>query len=575
MIASETDIIEWLESYDRGYLQQLYNQELYSFGEKWRKSSGDFAADLYGDYPYFRSIKIRQLQIGQSRRILNNAVLSVSRLLGGEPEPEYPQVDKWTGEWRKQVMLERARMGNWNVQRENMFTYGDNLGWCVGQMYFRDHPVSGKPYLRMRHVPTHNCIWDRHCNSLGEADKISFVHYPSPAKALAMYPELKNLPGLVEDDVFGRAEDNLVGRPFQFIRLTEGYWLDGDGTDPTYYVIAGSWKGPKHMIVRKPSMCLDYLPITWYEYLNVPGIDRPVGKVTLQQATQEALNEIEGRCRHIVKKHVGFDIAYLHLLEPADVDKIRRGEPDVIVRFKENAVLPPGITNPWFRVPAGELSAAIITWWQICNQQYNGDSFTTEMDRQQGGAGKTATENVLLDSRAQQAQTLSKMQILRMDQRTFEVAGKMMALGDQHPTQIDAQGYNVTLNDPRYPETSFASLFAEPSRVLVDRQSIEASDAAAKQSMRLAQLDSLAPEVAAGVISPVWMATEKLKAIGEKDPKSALAPAAGGDTAMGGEPMPGLGPVQGSGLGAQGAVGTDQPLPSGAMQNVQQAAGVT
>jgi hypothetical protein len=110
---------------------------------------------------------------------------------------------------------------------------------------------------------------------------------------------------------------------------------------------------------------------------------------------------------------------------------------------------------------------------------------------------------------------------------------------DRAPLRLDVYGMNYTVNDVEDPDSMIERWLEEPSIVIIDAQSLRRADGQMKSAQRLAQLEQLAPHVGAG-IDPVWFVTEKLKAIGESDPREAMGGAESAPQEQTGLPLGGM-----------------------------------
>jgi hypothetical protein len=498
------DVRERMQSTDIDRYMRLYGAMRYAFGMKW-DSSGVPYNSRTEDFPYFPDIRVTRLAIGQSRRILNAALLSLSRVMTGEPEPEFPQVDSVTGELRKQVFLERYRQGAWWREYGDQFVDMDNFGEGFVEYGPMKNKRTGKDYTAGRNVPITQVIYDRHTRNFGQARWAACIHYTDPKEAIAAYGD---------DAVRGsirEAFDPNMRKAHKYVRITT-YYSNGVGSSsPTYMVFVGNWRNKPVVSIDNP---YPRLPVAYGEYMSVAGMPRPFGKVLLQQSTQEAINELELSLRAVVKHGTGIDVFDLNQLHDDDVAALAAGKPMTRIRLK-NA--DPSGRPPVLRIPSMEVANALLQLLAIYERQYSADSNTTEQDRSSAGpASRSATSDQLLDMRSQQGQSLTKRQTLLMYQRNVETATMVMGLADEDPLLVDVLGMNLPVNDPAHPNLSMQAVMEEPSRVLIGQQAVEPQDVSLKQHQRLAALERLAKLVNL-TVNPMKYTEETLKAIGEKD----------------------------------------------------------
>lgn len=510
-LTTSDEIRDRLNSFDRTYYDQLYRQMKYAFGEPWDKSIGTSGND--GEFPVYDNIVVRKLGIGQSRRILNNTILTLSRIVTSDPMPTFPQVDHITGELRKEFFLKRYRGGNhgdgnWSREVKNAFIDGNQLGVGVVQLGLRTNPLTGKQHVHARHVPITQVIWDRHERSLGRARWVAFVSYIAPEDVIALYGK--------DVEKHKREVVDSAGVTSCYIRVTEYFDLGHGGGAPTYAVFVGPWTGDPVARLDNPFECL---PLAYYEHIFVSGMAHPVGEITMQQGSQEAINELERQLRRTVKNGCGIDFYSPDMIDPEDLKKLRRGEVPPLIRLSAQAE--PG-KPPFFRVPAAEVGQTLLALLQIYERQYNSDSSSTELDR--GSYAQTvrsATETAVLDAKSQQGFTISRGELLNLYERLVVTSLAVAAVGDRDECKVDVDGFNLTINDPSDPRLRIDQILDEPSNVLIDRQSVEQADAMRQSAIRLQQLQLCQPLVGK-TVSPEWYTTQVLKAIGEKDPSEAM-----------------------------------------------------
>lgn len=542
MITSATDMGDRLRTFDRDYYEQLYRQQQYAFGKKWGQAvtggSGGIV-DTRGDFPFFPDIRIQALAIGQSRRILNNALLGLSRVLTTEPEPEYPQLDSTTEEVRKQIWLERWREYNYSRQHEFAWQDFDGVGNGILLYAPQPNPITKQNYACCRNIPVTQFIYDETVRSIGDANWCACVHYVSPEKAEAMYGA-EAIKGHVKTAYYSSGQ-----KGYKYVRITE-YFDRGYATgDPSYGLYIGPWTKPfKRMRLPYPK-----LPIAYGEYLAVPGMSRPIGKILLQQATQEAINELEAHFRQVIRRGTGFDLVDTTQLDPQDLERLNRGDTNVRVRITK----PDAKGNPpYIRIQNQEVAQSVLALLSIYERQYNADSQSTELDRgSMSDSKRSATENQLLDMRSQQGMTLTKHQTLMFYRRSIETFEMVAAVADRDPLTIGLGPYKITINDGR-PERAMAAIFAEKARVVVGAQAVESQDVTVKQAQRVNALKVLEPFALSGALNLGKYLEELLKAMNERDPDAWMGGGPGAQDATAAVPGAApLDPSQAPGMAAQ------------------------
>lgn len=507
------DIKQLMTDFDVDYQRSLYQQVLYAMGDKNRRGSLG-ALGFGGEFPVFPDHHPKLLKVGASRRILNTEFIGMARSLQTEPEPEMPQVDKWVGEVRKQFFLERFRKLEWAEQFASAFMDGESTGVGCVQIGMAINPETGLPHVDLYHHHSYNMIFDRHERTPTRARWACACHYLPVEEARMRFGD--NVDSL--EIVMDNGGD---GRPLRAVRVFE-YWDKGiAGHQPTRAVVLGDIGNDIVEVSANPyGPCL---PFGWYTYFLPPGASRPMGRIPMQMAMQEAINDLEDYLRKQLKQP-DFTLLDVQALDPSDVQKVISGDVPRYVRMIKPVLQ--GLSSPAIRVPSTGIHQAINYLHEMYERQFTADSGTTEFDRGlQAASQRTLGENQLVDARGGVQASWSELMLAKFYQRTIQKLFHIAEIIDRDPVAVDVFGTNYTLNNPEDPDSMLAEWLEEPSIVTISTQSIRRSDSDMKAAHRLQQLEVLAPHVGAGV-DLMWFVQEKLKAIGESDPREAMG---GGD----------------------------------------------
>ena len=532
------------EAYVPEYYGSLYRQIKYAFGERWDDDGGPEGGGE--EFPDFPAVRVRQLPIGQSRRILNSQFVDLARNMYSPGDPEFPDVDHLIGQVRKAFFRKRAEQGEWDTARSAAFMEGNGLGVGFLQAGVITNPETGKKRVHLRHSPTCLTLWDPYPASAANAGYVCFVQDLPLNQAVALYGR-----GV---EAFRTTTRTRTGHEMRTVRIFEYYDLGLGRWDPTVCVIPGRMDGEP--LKRERSLWRDRLPFAFYEHLLPPMAPRPIGRIPLMMPTQEAINEIEAYLRTCSKKRP-IDVVDPRFVDPQDLVRVENGTSNVLRALVPLAAGQRAID----RVAAEAISPTAMELYGMLQQQFNEDSGTTEYDRGGQVQGvRTAFEvNQIQQGAAKQGGWTDK-QAAAFAVRTVEVVEAAAILGDEDPFSLNVMGHTIPFNDPRQPASDIANFLAMPTRVLVDAASLRRQDALQEGAMRVQQLQALAPLVGKA-IDPQWFAGEMLRAIGEQNPETALlkppppGPPAGapGGPVPGGGPMPpgmpGRMPVAGSGPG--------------------------
>lgn len=526
------------EAYLPEYYSSLYRQIKYAFGERWDDDGGPVGGEG-GDFPDFPAIKVRQLPIGQSRRILNAQFVDLARNMYSPGDPEFPDVDRLTAAIRKGFFRKRSEQGEWDTARAAAFLEGNGLGVGFLQAGVITNPKTGRQRVHLRHSPTCLTLWDPHQASAANATYVCFVQDLPLNQAIALYGE-----GIEKHKTTTRTR---TGHELRTVRIFEYYDLGHGRWEPTACIVPGRMTNDP--IRRRASLWKERLPFAFYEHLLPPMAARPIGRIPLMMPTQEAMNEIESYLRTCAKKRP-LDVVDPKFVDPQDLARVENGSSNVL-----RALMPmQGGQRAIDRIPAESISQSAMQFYGQLQQQFNEDSGTTEYDR--GGqpeGSRTAFEaNSIQQGVARQGGWTDK-QAAAFAVRTVEVAEAAAILADDDPVSINVLGHSIPFNDPREPASDIAGVLAMPTRVLVDEESLRRRDAMQEGQVRVQQLQALGSLVGS-VVDPAWFATEMLRAIGESNPETALAkptppppaPAPGGPAVPGGPPAAGPAPMPNS-----------------------------
>jgi hypothetical protein len=318
-------------------------------------------------------------------------------------------------------------------------------------------------------------------------------------------------------------EENGEGHPLRAVRVFEYFDVGIAGKAPTRMVVLGGLG--QEPVEYGPNPYGPCLPFGFFTYFLAPGMRRPMGRIPFQMAAQEAINEIEHYMRAQMKQPE-FTLLDSQSLHAQDLQNVIGGKVPAYVRIEKPAQA--GMTAPVVRVPSGGINQAVIALQEALERQFTADSGTTEFDRgMQASSQRTLGENQLVDQRGGVQAAWSEHMAAKAYVRTIDRVFKIASLVDRDPIAIDVFGTNYLLNSPEDPDSYISQWLEEPSSIIIDAQSLRRQDGAMKSAQRLAQLEVLAPHVGAG-IDPLWFIKEKLKAIGEQDPREAMG---GGDQA--------------------------------------------
>jgi hypothetical protein len=389
------------------------------------------------------------------------------------------------------------------------------------QVVLKTNPRTGLQRVSIEHVPATNIIWDRLERNPARSPFMAFVKYLGREEAEQRFG--KKVADRYVHGLFENASGSYASttNPIEAMRVIE-YYDTGFGKRgvPTRAIIADDLGGE---VIELAENEFETVPFAPYVHFVTPGMRRPVGRVLLQMATQEAINEFERHMRSAMKQ-IPYDLVDVDQIDPDDLQRITDGDFDG-PPIKWNASK--GM-EPVHRIPGMDVSQSTLAWGARLEDQFTTDSGTSEFERGQfSPTSRTLGENQLVDERSKVQGVWSTLQMTLFQRRKIAKVLDVAARFDRDPLTVSIFGHPVPLNDPRFPQSSIAAFLEQKSRVVVDTDSLAFSDLGMKRQQKLNELNTLAPLVQMGQISPQWYTQECLQAIGY-DPAEAMrdAPAA-------------------------------------------------
>lgn len=498
-----------LSGYDRQYYDSLYTQMQYAFGQKWN-TKASYNESGYNDIPVYHDVRTTGLQVGQSRRILNASIRTLSREMSRNAVPRFTQVDEVRSEVRKQFWLanangDRGVRTKWLKQMQYAFVEGDTLGVGCVKHGLRTHPQTGLQFVDMRHVPVLQCLWDPFEHDPRNSAWVAVVSYVPFDVAVAKIGKKK----AEAHKRFWTVQEGM--QQLEYVRFIE-YWDQGyAGHDPTYALVTGPLEADNTEASLNET---GVIPVSFCVNYVAPGMRRPVGRVVMQMSMQELINDIEKAMRGTMKGGPPVDVLLADAFDEDDLSAFEAGDYGRLLKIKEGMVEDAG--KAFSRVPGKEVPQGWLQLFGIAQQQYNDDSNQTEQSRGNAlGARTTAREVMSLNARAQENASLTRQQTLEFQQDVIRGSMAMAWFGDLHPVDLDVFGSNVTFNDPRDPQSRIANFLDEdPGAILIDLEDAAVQDDDAKRQAKKEDLMFLAPLVGV-TLDPQTYSDEVLEAAGE------------------------------------------------------------
>jgi hypothetical protein len=511
MTTSAENIKSWLcQSVDKDYYETRFSlmQKAFDPARCFPWAGGTGSGHRFPDFP---DLKAQYKEIGTEPWILEVQLDLLAEVMRSTPEPEFPDVDEFTGQvrqafWKKRNKGYGRTKTDGLTQMEKAWLDGHGLGIGFVQWGIKTNPKNGYRYVCPKHVPMLQMIWDRNARSFCEARMACAMSYMPYDQAKALFK------GRAEDHKVELRETN-TDEPLQVVRVFEYYDLGYEGGEPTSAIILGDITNEAFQIDENAFECL---PFAYYEHILTPGFRRPIGAIDILVAGQEGLHQIE-RSTNAEVKRPGFDLMSPDILNDEDIARVESGEHGVVVRTERP--LEPG-EAAYQRVAAGEVSQTTLAVYQMRKESFMAKAGISNLDRGQDIEGAdTLGEVQLADSRSGKKKNRTIFQTALFFQRNVEVFMQVAKLADDEPVMLDVGGENLPFNDPSDPVSLIAGWLEEDSDVVISEESLTKGDLAAERMEKIQRVSIFDMDP---LVDPIWRTEEKLKAAGF-DPKKAMA----------------------------------------------------
>jgi hypothetical protein len=411
------------------------------------------------DLPSYPDVPPRRQNLAKSLRILNTSVIAASRTMGSDPLPAWDDIDPMEHEFRRSAFQRRYR--EQEMQEDNLRAWWDGYNLGVGGVQVGFLGQDGKQVVGTSHINAQCITWDPLSPSPVESDWVAVTRFLTEDEARATYPSIGagRTTQLVTDQ---------MTRSMEVVRVIE-YWHKGSlAYEPTYAVFAGPLEyGP---VKHQSNPWGNRIPVAFYVHLCLPGMQRPVGQVWLQMASQIQINEIEGTM--LDKANNG------HSMDVVDFSKIDKRDYLKWAAKKQRFVRTTEGTDAniaFNRVPESPIEATSLTVLQYLEERLQESSGMSDLDRGSGMSGeRSATEISVLDARSQMNQAFVSRQTALFLTRFADIMSRCLALGDTAPCEVewDGQTYTINSDDPDLLELTMAQLFEQEARVQVDQDAL-------------------------------------------------------------------------------------------------------
>lgn len=496
------------------------------------ETGGDYAATWpYGerDLPSYPDVPPRRKNLAKSNRILNTAVIAASRMMGSDPLPTWMDIDPMTHEFRQEAFQRRYREQEMQEDTLRGWWDGYNLGVGAVQTGFLDKDGGQVPGTA--HINVTCLAWDPLCPSPVESDWIAATRFLPLEDAQAMYPSIGTQRTC-------QLITNQMGISMEVVRIVE-YWHRGNvAFAPTYCVFAGQLDyGP---VRHQSNPWGNMIPVALYVHLCPPGMQRPVGQVWLQMASQIQLHEIEADMHDKFINGKSIDLIDPSKMDKQDWKKVKKGEQ----RFIK---LEPGTDGQvaFVRIPEQQIAAASLQLLQYMESRTQEESGMNDLERGAPLSGeRSATEISVLDARSQMNQAYVARQTALYMTRFVTILSKAFKIGDTAPCLVEYDGQPYVINgmdDENLLELTMAAVFDQETMVRVDQDSLTTAQSLQRKRAKAADFMQVLQTPYAQGIPPEFALEVLMKNLGLDAEWAKLEGQLQQAQAM---PMPGMDPSQ-------------------------------
>lgn len=421
------------------------------------------------DLPMYPDVPPRIANHALSRRILNSAIIAKSRMMGADPLPVWPDLDPVTREFRQEAFQRRYREMEMQTAADRMFDDGYNLG--VG---FCAHGLVNRGEYQVcdvEHIPATNAAWDPTCPSPAESPWLAICRWMTLEEAKATYPRAMIDKGRSVSLMTAQMSYNM-----EVVRVVE-YWHKGSAAfEPTYCVFAGPLATKP--VIHQSNPYGNRIPVSFYVHLCPSMMQRPIGAVWLQVASQEQINAAE---KFMLDRF--YNGRRGEILDPSKINPVDwKAWKDGKQRFMRTTGEKMDVREIYQFIPESPIEASTIQVLQYFESRSQEDSGLSDLDRGAPLDGnRSATEASILDQRAQSNQAFVARNVGLMMTRLVDNVSECMKRGDTAPCPVEFGGEIFTINGDEVPELTMAAVFEQESMVKVDQDSLTSEQSRQKK----------------------------------------------------------------------------------------------
>lgn len=474
------------------YYDLLIKQNAYMLLGDWRNVSAE-AVYPYGesDLPSWPDIPPREVSEEHSRRILRGVDIAHARMMGGLPLPNWEDIDDVTREFRQEAFQRRYRQQKMQADVEDGFKEGYSLGVGAIQHGFMDWE-NGTQIVDVEHIKA-NCIaFDPLVNDPRKSDWVAICRWMDMDEAAATYPSARVDKGRATTLITPQ-----MTRSMDVVRVIEYFHRGNAAFEPTYAIFVGPLNG-YGPVKHESNPWGKRIPITFYVYKTFGMMQRPVGVVWMQVASQTKINEAEDYVLDTFRNGRRGEVLNPDKIDPKDWEAWRDGKQ----RFMRTQQGVDDVRIAYQVIPEKPIEATVMQVLQYWDDRHAEESGLSDLDRGSPlSGGRSATEISVLDQRTQ-ANMAGDVQSATLFLTDFvDDMSYGMKIGDTAPCNVEFDGETYTINGPDEDDPTMAEVFEADCLVKVDQDSLTTQQSRQQKQIRAQSVLTMV-QAFAGILPP-------------------------------------------------------------------------
>lgn len=354
---------------DTDYWQAIAEEQAYMLGIP----SGSAFLDWHrhGGLVFVPDMRATYKEIGRVARTFQTANAAQSRMLSGDPAPEFRGLPARTEQVRKEWWRVRYENSGAAVEIALAHGSGDQHGLGVMEIGLRDDRQSGLQRMELRYSPTMQTLIDPLAWNKDRARFVAFVEFPALEDAMAAWPDY-----VTPDDAISveSASDRKMWA--QKVVPTVRYYDIGIGDKaPTFALFVGGINKNPAMVKQNPYGA--ELPVAFMFGFQPTSLRFPVGRIAIQRLADEMINAVLKMMRDIAVEG-----RHLRLVNPKQVsaEQLNKWKQGLTSLVETNGPMDRN-NPPVIDLPALDVPNVFLQLFQQADRDFGEQSQMTDIDR--------------------------------------------------------------------------------------------------------------------------------------------------------------------------------------------------